>query len=71
MGDQNMAEKVGGFAVDAGVDTFADNEINSVVDGIASHVPGGAGMEAMLNTGVDLAANNAINGEISKIEGVL
>ncbi len=70
MGDENMLEKVGGFAADAGVDTFADNEINSVVDGIASHVPGGSGMEAVINTGVDLAANNAINGELGKIEGM-
>jgi hypothetical protein len=70
MGDDNLLDKVGGFAADAGVDTFADNEINSVVDGIASHVPGGAGMETVLNTGVDLQANNFINAELGKVEGM-
>jgi hypothetical protein len=70
MADENLAEKVGGFAADAGVDTVADGGINSVIDGIASHIPGGSAMDAVIKTGVDLAANNAINAELGKVEGM-
>jgi hypothetical protein len=73
MGDTdqpNVAGATGGFAVDAGVDTAADGVINNLVDSVASHIPGGAGMETVLNTGVDQQANNLINGEISNLEGM-
>ncbi|MBD5633159.1 MAG: hypothetical protein IAI49_01670 [Candidatus Eremiobacteraeota bacterium] len=66
---QNVAEKAGGFAADAAVDTFADKEINQVVDGVASRLPGGAGAETVVNTGVALEANNLINSELGRIEG--
>ncbi|MGD0475138.1 MAG: hypothetical protein ABSB70_18255 [Candidatus Velthaea sp.] len=66
MGDDNLAAKVGGFAADAGVDTFADNGINNVIDAVASHVPGGSMIDGFLKTGVDLAANNEINAELGK-----
>ncbi len=66
----NLAEKVGGFAVDATVDTAADGFINRAIDGVASHVPGGAMAETVLKTGVDFEANSLINGEIGKIEGM-
>jgi hypothetical protein len=65
----NAAEQVGGFAVDAGADTAVDGAINNVVDGIASHIPGASSFETVLNTGVDLQVNNALNAEISNLEG--
>ena len=70
MGDENMAEKAGGFAVDAAADTFADGAINNAIDGVASHLPGGGTMDTIVKTGVDLAANNAINAEIGRVEGM-
>lgn len=70
MADENMFEKVAGFATDAGVDTMADSQINNVIDGVASHIPGGGAMDAVIKTGVDLAANNAINAELGKVEGM-
>jgi hypothetical protein len=67
----NLAEKVGGFAADATVDTGADSVINSVLDDVASHIPGGSGIEGIAKTGIDLAANNAINSELGSLEGKL
>ncbi|MBV8644014.1 MAG: hypothetical protein JO225_08875 [Candidatus Eremiobacteraeota bacterium] len=67
---ESIFEKVGNFAGDAAVDTAADGVINDVIDGVASHVPGGGAVDAMLKTGVDLAANNAINAEIGRVEGM-
>jgi hypothetical protein len=67
---ENFFEKAGTFASDAAIDTAADAEINKVVDGVASHVPGGGAVDAMLKTGIDLAANNAINAEVGKLEGM-
>ncbi len=64
----NIAEQAGSFAADATVDTAADGFINNVVDDIAEHIPGGSGFEAVAKTGVDLEANNLINGEIGKLE---
>jgi hypothetical protein len=70
MSDQpNLAEKVAGFATDATIDTGADGFINSAIDGIASHIPGGSAFDAVVKTGVDLEANNAINAELGKLEG--
>jgi len=66
--DPNIAEKVGGFAADATVDTAADGAINTLIDDVASHIPGGSNFEAVAKTGVDLEANNAINAEIGKLE---
>jgi hypothetical protein len=66
----NLAENVGGFAVDATADTAADGVINNLIDDVATHIPGGQGMEAVIKTGVDLQANNALNGEISNLEGM-
>ena len=66
---ENFMQKAGTFAQDAAIDTAADGAINSVIDGVASHVPGGGMVDGMLKTGVDLAANNAINAEIGRIEG--
>jgi hypothetical protein len=67
--EPNMAQQVGNFALDASVDTAADGFINNLIDGVASHLPGGEMLETVLKTGVDLAANNAINAEIAKVEG--
>jgi hypothetical protein len=67
---ENFFEKAGAFASDAAIDTAADAEINKVIDGVAGHVPGGGAVDAMLKTGVDLAANNAINAEVGKLEGM-
>jgi hypothetical protein len=66
---ENLLEKVAGTAGDAVVDTQADNFINSAIDAVASHIPGGEALEGVVKTGVDLAANNAINEELSKFTG--
>jgi hypothetical protein len=74
MGSQdqpNLAEKVGGFAADATVDTGADSMINNVIDDIAGHIPGGGALDGVIKTGVDLQANNAINAELGNLEGML
>ena len=65
----NFFEKAGQFAGDAAIDTAADTEINKIVDGVASHVPFGEQLDTMAKTGIDLAANNAINAEVSKFGG--
>ncbi len=70
MADENIAEKIGGFAADATVDTAADGFINNAVDGLASHIPGGAMAEGVLKTGIDFEANTLINGELGKVEGM-
>jgi hypothetical protein len=70
MGDDSLADKIGGFATDATADTAADGAINSAIDGIAADIPGGSAMDGVLKTGVDLAANNAINGELGRLEGM-
>lgn len=66
MSDPNFAQQAGNFAVDAEVDTVADNLINQGVDMIASHIPGGEGFEQQLRTEVDQVVNNAINNEVNK-----
>ncbi len=79
MSDPNFAEQVGTFAADAGIDTAADGVINNAIDALASHLPGGEALSGVLKTGVDLAANNAINSEmnqgaggmLSEVEGLL
>jgi hypothetical protein len=70
MPDENIAEKIGGFAADATVDTTADGFINSALDGVASHIPGGSAVENVAKTGIDFEANSLINGELSKVEGM-
>jgi hypothetical protein len=76
MADQdqpNMAENVAGFAADATVDTAADGAINTLIDDVANHIPGGGSFDAVIRTGVDLQANNAINAinaEITNLEGM-
>lgn len=69
MSDPNIAEQAGNFALDAGIDTAADGFLNNLIDGVASHIPGGEAVAQVLKTGVDLAANNAINSEIGNVEG--
>jgi hypothetical protein len=66
----NMAEQVAGFAADATIDTAADKPINAVIDAVAEHLPGGQMIDQVAKTGVDLAANNAINAEVGKVEGM-
>lgn len=66
---ENLFEKAAGFAGDAAIDTAADGVINNVIDGVASHIPGGGMIDGMLKTGVDLAANNAINARVGGIFG--
>jgi hypothetical protein len=66
----NIIEEAGSFAADATVDTAADGFINRAVDAVAEHLPGGEAVDQIAKTGVDLAANNAINAEISKVEGM-
>jgi hypothetical protein len=70
MADENLAEKIGGFAADASVDTFADQGINTVIDDVAAHIPGGAALDGVIKTGVDLTANNAINAELGHLTGM-
>ncbi len=65
---ENLFQKAETFASDAAVDTAADGAINNVIDGVASHIPGGGAMDAMIKTGVDLAANNAINAELGGLK---
>lgn len=66
MPDPNFAQQAGEFGMDAAIDTTADNVVNSVVDGVASHIPGAEGFDQMLNTEVDQVVNNDINAEINK-----
>jgi hypothetical protein len=66
----NVAEQAGNFALDATIDTGADSFINRAIDGVAEHLPGGSNIDAIAKTGVDLAANNAINAEVGKLEGM-
>ena len=66
----NFFEKAGQFAGDAAIDTAADTEINKAVDAVAGHVPFGSQLDTMAKTGIDLAANNAINAEVGKLEGM-
>ena len=66
---ENFFKEAGTFASDAAIDTAADGAINSVIDGVADHIPGGRALDAMAKTGIDLAANNAINAEVAKVEG--
>jgi hypothetical protein len=66
----NLAEKVGGFAADATIDTGADGFINTAIDDVAAHVPGGGAFDAIAKTGIDLQANNAINSEVGNLEGM-
>ena len=67
---ENLFEKAGTFAGDAAIDTAADGFINNAIDGVAAHVPGGGTFDAMAKTAADLAANNAINAEVGKLEGM-
>ena len=69
MSDPNIAEQAGNFALDAGIDTAADGFLNNLIDGVSSHIPGSEAVAQVLKTGVDLAANNAINSEIGNVEG--
>ncbi len=74
MSEPNFAQKAGGFAFDAGVDTAADGFINNELNVVEQHVPipGGEMVDKMINTEVDQMANNAINNEINKgVGGVL
>ncbi len=66
----NLAEKIGGFAADATVDTAADGFINNGLDAVASHIPGGGMVENVLKTGVDFEANSVINSELGNVEGM-
>ncbi len=66
----SFLQQAGSFATDATVDTAADGFINNVVDGVASHLPGGSAVDAVVKTGVDFAANTAINKELGNIEGM-
>jgi hypothetical protein len=70
MADEGILGKIGGFAADATVDTTADGFINTAVDDVASHIPGGAAVENVAKTGIDFEANSLINGELSKVEGM-
>ena len=71
MSDPNFAEQAGAFAADAGIDTAADGVLNNVIDAVASHIPGGEAIAGVVKTGVDLAANNAINSEVNQGAGGL
>ncbi len=66
MSDPNFTEQAEEFGVDAAIDTTADNLINSIIDGVAAHIPGAEGFEQMLNTEVDQVINNDINNEVNK-----
>ena len=64
--DPNFFQQAGDFAVDAAVDTTADNFINQGVDMVAQHLPGGQMVDQMLKTETDQVVNNAINAEVNK-----
>jgi len=66
MSDPNFSQQAGDFAVDAAVDTAADNLVNPMIDLVASHLPGGQAIETMLTTEVDQVLNNDINTEVNK-----
>ena len=68
MSEPNFAQKAGGFAADAAVDTTADGVINNLLNAAEQHVPipGGEMVDKMIQTEVDQVANNAINNEINK-----
>ena len=66
----NLLQEAGNFAADASVDTAADGAINNVIDGVASHLPGGSMVENVVKTGVDFEANTMINKELGNIEGM-
>jgi len=66
---ENLLEKFAGVAGDATVDNQADGVINNVLDSVASHIPGGEAVEGIVKTGVDQAANTAINDELGKLFG--
>ncbi len=69
--EHNNPEGVGEFALDAGVDTGANNIANRIIDGIASHIPGGRSIEPMIETEADLMLDNRINqGLNERLEGV-
>jgi hypothetical protein len=69
--EHNNPEGVGEFAVDAGVDTAANNLANRVIEGVAEHIPGGQAIEPMIETEADLMLDNRINeGVNERIEGV-
>lgn len=69
MSDPNFVEQAGAFAADAGIDTAADGVLNNLIDAVDSHIPGGEALSGVLKTGVDLAANNAINSEVNQGAG--
>jgi RecJ-like exonuclease len=66
MSDPNLAQQAGEFGTDAVIDTTVDNLVNPLMDGVLSHLPGGEGIEQMLNTEVDQVINNEINTEVNK-----
>ena len=66
MSDSNLLGQLGNFTEDAAVDTTVDGFVNQAVDAVASRIPGGAAVEQMLTTEVDLTVNNDINAELNK-----
>ncbi len=62
----NFSQQAGDFAVDAAIDTAADNMVKPMIDMVASHLPGGQAIEAMLTTEADQVLNNEINTEVNK-----
>ena len=64
--ERNRFEQAGDFAVDAGIDTAANNIANGFIDGIASHIPGGRAIEPMIETEADLMLDNSINRRVKR-----
>jgi hypothetical protein len=69
--DPNLIQRAGDFAMDAAVDTTADNFINQGLEAVEGRVaiPGGPMVDKMINTEVDQLVNNEINNELNKGAG--
>ncbi len=70
MSDPNLLQQAGNFAANAEIDSTADSFLNRAIEAVASHIPGEQAFDQALITEVDQVANNALNAEVSKIEGM-
>jgi hypothetical protein len=66
MSDPNFPEQTGDFAIDAAIDTIADNLTNKTIEAVSAYIPGGETVEPMLETEVDQVVNNEINSVVNQ-----
>ena len=62
MSDPNFLEQAANLAKNAGIDT------SDLIDGVASHVPGGDAVAQVLKTGLDMATNKGASSEAGESE---